>query len=136
MEIREYNKNDITSINSLGNILHNSYNLNLDNFSNCLVILKDNNAIGFITYSIIYERAEIIDIIIDKKYRNNNLGSMLLDEVIQIIKQKDCNNITLEVSSNNIPAIKLYEKFNFKVASVRKKYYKNSDAYLMKKDLR
>ena len=33
----------------------------------------------------------------------------------------------LEVNENNIPAIKLYEKFNFQKVGLRKKYYNNID---------
>lgn len=36
-------------------------------------------------------------------------------------------SITLEVNENNLPAIHLYEKFNFKRLGLRKKYYNNTD---------
>lgn len=38
--------------------------------------------------------------------------------------------IHLEVNCNNIAAIKLYEKFNFKI-HIRKNYYKSEDAIIM-----
>ena len=44
--------------------------------------------------------------------------------------------ITLEVSEANGAAIALYERFNFKTVSVRKKFYNNSqDALLMLREI-
>ena len=41
---------------------------------------------------------------------------------------------TLEVDTENAPAIHLYEKFGFKNLGIRKKYYNGSrDAYIMTK---
>ena len=49
---------------------------------------------------------------------------------------KNIKALTLEVNSNNIPAQKLYEKFNFKRVGLRKKYYNNTDdAIIMTKQL-
>ena len=43
----------------------------------------------------------------------------------------DLKTITLEVVTDNIPAIKLYEKFGFEIINVRKKYFNGKDSYLM-----
>ena len=136
MEIRNYIKEDINNINSLGLLLHDNYNFNIDSFSNALVIYEENKFIGFIVYSIIYERAEIIDIIIDSNYRKRGYANKLLEYTIEKIKEKNCDNITLEVNENNISAINLYKKQGFNICAVRKNYYNNEDGYLMKKDLR
>ena len=39
--------------------------------------------------------------------------------------------IMLEVRCDNIYAIKLYKKYNFKIINIRKNYYLNNDAYVM-----
>ena len=44
-------------------------------------------------------------------------------------------NITLEVDVKNLPAYNLYLKKGFKVVSVRKNYYRDSDAYLMMREM-
>ena len=45
-------------------------------------------------------------------------------------------HITLEVKSTNIPAIRMYEGFGFRVEGVRKRYYNNMfDALVMWLDL-
>ena len=136
MLIRKYKKSDITSIEKLGIELHNNYKFSLDDFSSCIVAEDKFNIIGFITYSIIYERAEIIDIIIDNEYRKKGYGTLLLEKTFNIIKDNNCDSITLEVNSNNKNAINLYKNNGFEIVSVRKNHYDNSDAYLMKKELR
>lgn len=136
MRIRNYNKDDYSYINKLGSLLHNDYKYKEDEFLSCLVCEENGKVIGFITYVIIYERAEIIDIIIDLDYRKKGYGFNLLKSAIAEIKKHDVENITLEVNSNNVSAIKLYEKHGFKVVAIRRKYYGDNDAYLMKKDLR
>lgn len=129
--IRQYNDKDINEIAKLGLKLHDNYVFSLNEFSNCLVIEENNKIIGFITYSIIYERAEVIDIIIDEKERKKGYGNKLLSKVIEIAKENNCTNITMEVNVNNEIAIKLYKKNGFKIVLNRKNYYNDNDAYLM-----
>ena len=134
--IRYYKENDIKEIEKLGINLHKKYKFNLDQFSKCIVYEENNNIIGFITYSIIYERAELIDIYVKEKYRNNSVGTKLLNAFIKDAFSSGCDNITLEVGSKNNVAIKFYKKNGFNIVSTRKNYYNDSDGYLMKKDLR
>lgn len=136
LEIRKYQEEDINSINRLGGTLHNDFKFELNVFSSCLVIDEDGSLIGFVIYSIMYDRAEIIDIIIDPLYRNMGYGKKLLSGVIGIINDLKCLNITLEVSEKNKVAIKLYESLGFIKAAVRKNYYDGVSGYLMEKDLR
>ena len=134
--VSKYDVSDKSMIEKLGKNLHDNYEFLLDEFSDCMVIRDDGNVIGFIIYSVIYERVEIIDIYVDKKYRRDRVGSILLSEVIKKAKEKKCDNITLEVSMENKVAIKFYEKFGFKIEAKRKGYYKEIDAYLMRLNLR
>ena len=136
MIIKNFDANDLDRINYLGSLLHENYVFDLDVFSRCLVMQIDSVIIGYVVYSIIYERAEIIDIIIDPLYRNKSYGYKLLLSCIEDIRLNNCKNITLEVNSNNTAAICLYKKLGFKIEAVREKYYGINDRYLMKKDLR
>lgn len=136
MLIREYKKEDIKELNKLGLLLHENYEFTLDKFSYCNVIQLENEIIGFVIYSVIYERAEIVDIVINPSHRKKSYASLLLNNVINTLKQEGIENITLEVSETNNKAIGLYKKLGFKVVAKRKKYYNENDGYLMKKDLR
>lgn len=136
MKIRKYKNEDINLITLLGKELHDDFKFNLDVFSNCLVIEENEKLIGFVIYSVIYDRSEIVDIIIDSKYRLKGYGKKLLDCVIDKIKKTGCLNATLEVACNNLPAVKLYESLGFIIEAKRKNYYDNTDGYLMMLDLR
>ena len=136
MLIRKYKKEDLEDINKLGSLLHLNYEFKLDEFSDAFIIKEDDNFVGFIVYSIIYERAEIIDIIIKPCYRKCGYANKLFSYTLDVIKSKNVDNVTLEVNEENTAAIDLYEKFGFKICGVRKKYYNDKDGYLMKKDLR
>ena len=77
------------------------------------------------------DNIDILSIYVEEKYRKKNLGSSLLEELInnnRYLKQ----SIMLEVSTNNTPAINLYKKMGFQIINIRKKYYENGDAYVMK----
>lgn len=121
--IKEYN--DIEYLNTLS-----SYNITLNPFNKILVYIEDNEILGFIDYSKMYENMEINYIYVIEQYRNKGIASKLLE---YIIDNNDFLNITLEVNINNINAIKLYEKYNFKTVSIRKGYYNGVDAYLMER---
>lgn len=121
--IKEYN--DIEYLNTLS-----SYNITINPFNKILVYMDGNTILGFIDYSKMYENMEINYIFVIEQYRNKGIASKLLEYVIN---NNDFSNITLEVNINNINAIKLYEKYNFKTISIRKGYYNGIDAYLMER---
>lgn len=138
MIIRNYNNNDIESITKLGTILHDNYKFKIDIFSNCLVCDFNGTIVGFIVYSTIYERAEVIDIIVDENYRNHGFGTALINKFIDECITKNIDNITLEVNEKNKNAIKFYNNLGFNKISQRSNYYNNgrNDAYIMEKKLR
>lgn len=110
-----------------------SYSLN-DPFEK-IAVYNDNGVKGVISYSIIYERAEVNYIVVLKEYRGNNIGNKLLNYALADMK-KSCFTVSLEVASDNAAAINLYLKNGFTVEATRPKYYKDKDGYLMVKDLR
>ena len=96
-----------------------------------IVAKQDNNIIGFAGILTIIDEANIMNIVTKKDKRNLKVGSLLLENLIKISKQKNLKSITLEVNEHNIPAIKLYEKFNFNKVGIRKKYYNNTDSAII-----
>lgn len=92
---------------------------------------KNNKIIGFISYSIIYERAELNYIVTDSKYRRKGIAQKLLDFALDDLKNNMVENFSLEVNVNNKAAISFYLKNGFEIKTVRSNYYKDSDAYLM-----
>ena len=100
-----------------------------------IVAKKQNEIIGFAGIKIIIDEADIMNIVVKKSYRNNGIGSLLLENLILISNKKNLNFINLEVDCKNTIAINLYKKFGFEEISLRKNYYKDNDAIIMKKKL-
>ena len=121
---------DESKIDYLNKMLNGCYKLTNDPFSKRIVFELENKIIGFADYSIIYDRCELNYIYVANNYRGKNIATQLLNYIIEDIKGF-CNNITLEVSTINIPAINLYKKFKFEIVSTRRNYYGDTSAYLM-----
>lgn len=96
---------------------------------------NEGEIIGIVSYSLIYERAEINYICVKKDFQNKKIGTKLLNEVLNVIDKKGIKCVSLEVNENNINAIKLYKKFDFKIVSKRKNYYNGEDGFLMVRKL-
>ena len=78
------------------------------------------------------DSVDILDIYVDKEYRQQKIASLLIDYMISMADPK--TSFLLEVAVDNLPAISLYEKFGFKVIHTRKKYYGQKDAYVMERE--
>jgi len=75
----------------------------------------------------ILDEAHITTIAIDPEHHRQGLGQLLLWVLLKDSHQRGMTRATLEVNCKNIGAIALYEKFGFKQAGIRKKYYSNGD---------
>lgn len=135
---------DLNSIeNSLLTDFDNFWNVNtfrseLLNPNSKYIVAKINNEIvGFAGIWKAVDDVHITNIVTAKKLRKQNIGSIMLSKLIEMAEaEKEITSITLEVNSNNMPAIKLYEKFDFKKVGLRKKYYNNTDdAIIMTKKI-
>ena len=104
-------------------------------FSKYFIYMEKSNIIGFVNYYDLYERFEIAYIEVKDEFRNQTVGSKLMDHLIELGKNKNITNITLEVNVENKYAIKLYEKYNFQIVAKREKYYNGVDGYLMERKM-
>lgn len=116
----------------------NTFKEELLNPNSKYIMAKINDKIvGFAGIWKAVDDVHITNIVTSKNFRRQNIGSVMLSNLIEIAKsEKGITSITLEVNSTNIHAQKLYEKFGFKVVGLRKKYYNNmDDAIIYTKDL-
>lgn len=109
--------------------------LNNNQFTEIYIISKDKQIIGFITIDTIYERMELIQIEISKEYQRKGYAKRLMDFMIEIAKDRNIENITLEVNKENKVAIHIYEKYGFKTVAERKNYYNGIDGLLMERKM-
>jgi len=88
-------------------------------------------ALGYINFEVVLDEINLIKICVLSEFRNYKIASRLMEKMIQYKKENNIEKIFLEVSEKNKPAIKLYEKFNFKLLTTRKNYYKSGeDAFI------
>lgn len=138
MDNVQISKMTISDLNEIENILFSDFddfwNINvfknelLNPNSKYIVAKVDNKIIGYAGIWKSVDDVHITNIVTAKNVRRQNIGNILLSNLIQMAKTENgITSITLEVNSNNIPAQKLYEKFDFKVVGLRKKYYNNTD---------
>lgn len=128
--IIEIDNNNLTKIdNSFINKDEIINELNSNPFAKILVLEENNEIIGYIYYSDIYERAEINQFEINFIHRNCGKGKILLKKMIETVEK----DITLEVKEDNYPAISLYKKMGFEEKAIRKGYYNGIDGILMER---
>lgn len=71
----------------------------------------------------ILEEAHITLLAIHPDYQGRGLGQLLLCALLEDAVKRKLERATLEVRESNQVALSVYEKFGFKVAGRRKKYY-------------
>lgn len=135
--IRNFNEEDIDQIYALGDSLTSNFSktnnllqIQNDIYTKILVYVGNQEIKGFLMFTELEETSDIIDIVVKEEYRNQKIGSCLIDYMISGLKES-IKLITLEVRKSNFLAIHLYEKFGFEIVTTRKKYYEDEDAYLM-----
>lgn len=95
----------------------------------------DNEIMGYLDYSLIYDRIEIDNFLIDENQRGQGIGKKLLSYLVVIAINNHVVNITLEVRKSNEIARNLYKKFGFREVALRKFYYGDEDGILMEKQV-
>ena len=99
-------------------------------------LLLSNLVIGICVFHVVLDEAQINFFVVDEKYRKKGFGSYLMSFLIKQCKELNINKLILEVSQNNITAVKFYSRFDFCTVGIRRNYYKDgSDALLKEKKL-
>ena len=110
-------------------------NTNGGPFSQRIEYQIEDKIVGFLLYSLIYDRIEIDNIEVMGEYRNKGIGTKLMSYLIAIAIENKVINITLEVRISNEIARNLYKKFGFREVALRKFYYGDEDGILMEKQV-
>ena len=121
-EVKKVEKNKILSTEII------EKELEVNPYGHFIVYKKDNIIIGYLYYSLIYDRIEINQIEVLEEERIKGVASKLMEYLIKINL-----SITLEVKKTNISAINLYKKYGFVEVAKRRGYYNGVDGILMEK---
>ena len=93
----------------------------------------DRKIVAYAAAFVSFEEAEVFKIAVEPKLRGQKIGTKIFAELIQAVKNRGVNAMTLEVRPSNVAAVKLYENFGLKSVGRRKNYYTNpiEDALIM-----
>jgi ribosomal-protein-alanine N-acetyltransferase len=83
--------------------------------------------LGMGCFWLILEEAHITILAVNPQYHRQGMGAALLCSLIKTARDRNLERATLEVRASNLAAISLYEKFGFKTAGRRRRYYKDND---------
>ncbi len=103
------------------------YQRELDSPNSDLVILVDDRAsppvVGLGCLWAILDEAHITIVAVHPNYQRQGFGQAILFALLQSAHQRGLERATLEVRISNQSAINLYQKFDFRQAGQRKRYY-------------
>ena len=91
--------------------------------SNALVVLTGDRVIGHVSFTVIIDECQIINVCVSSRYRKMGVGSRLMDAFLEHLRKRDVKKIFLEVRESNSPAINLYKKYGFFSVGVSKNHF-------------
>ena len=77
------------------------------------------------------------NIAVARAHQGRGLGAVLLEALLAEAARRTCVEVWLEVRTDNDPAQRLYTRYGFEAAGIRRGYYQpgNHDALIMRKAL-
>lgn len=104
-------------------------------FTKYIEYIENDEKIGYLEYSLIYDRIEIDNIFVNADKRRQGIGNKLMSYLVWVAINNHVVNITLEVRISNEIARNLYKKYGFREVALRKFYYGDEDGILMEKQV-
>ncbi|OGC90391.1 MAG: ribosomal-protein-alanine N-acetyltransferase [candidate division Zixibacteria bacterium RBG_16_53_22] len=92
---------------------------------------------GYSCLYIVAGEMQIGNFAVAPDHRGRGIAKLLMNRILEIAKERECDLIFLEVRESNQPARSLYESYEFKVVGRRVGYYRNpyENAILMTREL-
>lgn len=101
------------------------------------VAVLDSAVVGYICAELVTDEGHILNLGVHPDYRRKGISTALVASVIEVLRQRSCRVLFLEVRASNHAARRLYERFGFSVVGERKNYYVSpvEDAVIMTLEL-
>ena len=105
------------------------YIAELQNPDACLLVAKDaeGRVVGFCGFWRVLDELHINNLAVLSEHRRQGIASKILNRVFAEGRRAGASRATLEVRRSNEIARRLYERFGFTVAGVRRGYYRHPD---------
>ncbi len=97
----------------------------------CLAAEDGGRLVGYLICSRYDTVWHVMNVAVEPELQGNGIGSALLDHLFDATDKGD--RFTLEVRVSNQAAVRLYERFGFRSAGLRRRYYQDNgeDALIM-----
>ena len=101
-----------------------------------LVAVEDGKLLGYVGSQSVMGEADMMNVAVDPESRRRGIGRGLVEDLVQALKDRQVNSLTLEVRASNEPAKALYEQLGFLQIGRRLNYYRNpkEDALILRKE--
>ena len=98
----------------------------------CLAAFEDETMVGYLICSRYDTVWHLMNVSVDPSRRREGIATALLDQLFRLADRPG-EQYTLEVRLSNAAAIALYERFGFRSAGIRRRYYQDNgeDALIM-----
>ena len=93
----------------------------------CFSAVEGDRVVAYFLGRLIPPEGELYRVAVIPEKRQRGVGYRLLDYAYKTSKGRGLESLFLEVRSQNIPAIKLYEAYGFERIGLRRRYYKSPD---------
>jgi ribosomal-protein-alanine N-acetyltransferase len=102
-----------------------------------LVALRNSSIVGFlIGIKTVSNAGRILMLGVNESFRNQGIGSALLERFLKDMKQQKIRVVELEVRTSNTGALRFYQTKGFVLHATLKQFYQNGEnAYSMRKEL-
>ena len=78
------------------------------------------------------KKGHVVSVAVLDNFRGSGIGSALVEEAFKGVREKQCDEMYLEVRCSNTDAVRLYEKLGMSVKQRLRSYYRDGeDAYMM-----
>lgn len=115
---------------SIASELQNEYSL-------WLVEEREGVAVAYVGSQSCPPEADVMNVAVAPEFRRQGIGEGLMVALMDALRDKGMESLTLEVRASNSPAIALYDRLGFTEVGRRPNYYTDprEDALIMRKEL-
>ena len=101
-----------------------------------LVAVEDGKLLGYVGSQSVMGEADMMNVAVEPESRRRGIGRRLVEDLVQALKDRQVNSLTLEVRASNKPAKALYDQLGFLQIGRRPNYYRNpkEDALILRKE--
>lgn len=98
---------------------------------------QEGKVAGYMGYWEAPQEAHIINLAVAPAFRKKGVGREMIEYCLEFARKRGAQLATLEVRESNEAARRLYEKCEFKIVAIRKKYYSDNqeDAVVMIREM-